>query len=157
MTAVRDFPRPTDPTIVKRFAHLTGYYRRFVSNFDKRMEPLTKLLRKSEPWRWEDEQEDAFQSIKTVLVTKPVVAFPDFQRPFVLATDASLVGVGAAFMQDQGHGLQPVVYASSANTPAQATYGISELECRGVVWAVRVFRPYLYGCRFTIITDHCAS
>ena len=156
VTSVSEFPRPTDATAVKRFAHLAGYYRRFVAGFGERMAPLTKLLRKCEPWRWGAEQEQAFTWIKAKLSTKPVLVYPDFRLPFVLATDASLVGVGAALMQDQGQGLQPVAFASSANTPAQAKYGISELECLGVVWAVKTFRPYLYGRKFTIITDHSA-
>lgn len=70
--------------------------------------------------------------------------------------DASKTGLGAVLSQDQGSGGQPAAYASEVNSPAVTKYGISELECFAVVWAVRVFRPHLYGRHFTIVTDHIA-
>ncbi|GMF51122.1 unnamed protein product [Phytophthora fragariaefolia] len=76
--------------------------------------------------------------------------------PFKLVTDASVVGLGAALMQDHGSGDQPVVFASKVNSPTVARYGITDLECAAVVWATRLFRPYLYGRRFELVTDHAA-
>ncbi|GMF46599.1 unnamed protein product [Phytophthora fragariaefolia] len=81
---------------------------------------------------------------------------PNFKLPCRVATDASAVGLGACLMQDHGNGRQPVVYASKLNNTAESKYGITELDCLAVVWAIKLFRPYLYSRRFTIVTDHSA-
>jgi len=96
ITAVRDFPRPTDAVEVKRFVHLAGYYRRFVEGFGAMMAPLTKLLRKSTPWEWTQAQEGAVERVKMALTTKPLLLYPNFQLPFRLVTDASKVGLDRA-------------------------------------------------------------
>lgn len=107
-------------------------------------------------WRWAEVQEAAFTKIKRLLTTKPVLQSPDFLKLLVLATDASKESLGACLMKDSGKGLQPVPYAIKATTVAEETYPISELECGAVVWAVKLFRPYLYGRQFVIDTDHLA-
>ncbi|KAE8985265.1 hypothetical protein PR001_g22938 [Phytophthora rubi] len=87
---------------------------------------------------------------------RPLLVYPNFRLAFRLVTDASKTGLGACLMQDQGRGWQPVAFASKVNSNAEANYSITELECLAVVWAVKLFRPYLYGRAFTIITDHSA-
>ncbi|KAE8989378.1 hypothetical protein PF011_g18796 [Phytophthora fragariae] len=154
--AIVDFPRPTDEAQVRRFVALAGYYRRFVPEFGSRMAPLTSLLRKTSEWTLCSAQEEAFAWAKTWLSTKPVLVYPDYRLPSKLTTDASKPGLGAVLSQDQGKGDQPVAYASKVNSTTVANYSISELECLAVVWAVRLFRPHLYGRRFTIVTDHIA-
>jgi hypothetical protein len=154
--AVRDFPVPQDAVAVKRFVHMAGYYRRFVPDFGARMAPLTRLLKKRAPWTWTDEQQDAFEWVKRMLTERPLLIYPDFAKPFVLETDASVAGLGACLMQDQGDGLRPIAYASKVNSDQVAKYSITELECLAVVWSVKLFRPYLYGRTFTICTDHAA-
>lgn len=156
VTAVRDFPRPVDAVEAKRFVHLAGYYRRFIAGFGSWMAPVTKLLRKSAEWEWGDAQEAAFQRVKEILTTKPLLIYPKFKLPFRLVTDASKVGLGACLMQDRGRGWQPVAYASKVNSVAEGNYGITELECAAVVWAIKLFRPYVYGRAFVIVTDHAA-
>ncbi|KAJ0392471.1 hypothetical protein P43SY_004345 [Pythium insidiosum] len=126
--AVVSFATPTDATAVKRFVHLAGYYRRFVQDFGRKAAPLTQLLRKERAWEWGDAQHRAFECIKQELIQKPLLAYPDFDLPFVLATDASLVGLGAVLQQDQGGGLQPLAYASKVNSETQAKYPITELD-----------------------------
>ncbi|KAE8968787.1 hypothetical protein PR001_g27690 [Phytophthora rubi] len=154
--SVKNFPTPTDVTEVKRFVHMAGYYRRFVSDFAAKAAPMTKLLRKGVVWRWGDSQKEAFECLKKALTEQPLLAYPDISRPFRLVTDASQVGLGAALTQDQGHGEQPIAYASKINSPTVAKYSITELECAAVVWAVKLFRPYLYGRKFVLMTDHAA-
>lgn len=156
MSAVRDFPRPRDGVEVKRFVHLAGYYRRFVGGFGSTMAPLTKLLRKGMEWEWTTAQEFAFEHVKLVLTNKLLLLYPDFRLPFQLVTDASKVGLGACLMQDHGNGWQPIGYASKVNSKTEENYGITELKCLAVVWAIKLFRPYLYGRKFTIVTDHAA-
>ncbi|GMF24511.1 unnamed protein product [Phytophthora fragariaefolia] len=154
--AVVDFPIPQDDAAVRRFVALAGYYRRFIPEFGTRMAPLTVSLRKSSMWSWGTQQEEAFAWAKAWLSKKPVLIYPDYRLPSKLTTDASKTGLGVVLSQDQGNGDQPVAYASKVNSPLVAKYNISELECLAVVWAVRLFRPHLYGRKFTIVTDHVA-
>ncbi|OWY95209.1 Gag-pol fusion protein [Phytophthora megakarya] len=133
INAVRDFPTSVDAKKTKRFVHLAGYYRRFVKNFGTLIAPLTKLLRKNADFTWNEDQTRAFEQIKSILTTKPLLLYPYFSRPFRLFTDASVVGLGACLMQDHGSGYQPIAYASKVLSMTESKYGISELECLAVV------------------------
>ena len=87
----------------------------------------------------------------------PVLAYPDFERSFVLETDASVKGLGAVLSQKQDDSqLHLVAYASRALSTPERNYGISELETLAVVWAIQYFHAYLYGHKVTVITDHSA-
>jgi hypothetical protein len=77
---------------VKRFAHLAGYYWKFIEAFGSIMQPMTRLLKKDCEWEWTEAQEFAFERVKVALTTKPLLVYPDFARPFRLVTDASKVG-----------------------------------------------------------------
>ncbi|POM59836.1 putative Transposase [Phytophthora palmivora] len=154
--AVAEFPRPRNPVEIKRFVHLAGYYRKFVEAFGSIMAPLTRLLKKDVESCWSVEQQFAFERVKAALTSKPLLIYPNFAKLFRLVTDASKVGLGACLMQDQGRGWQPIAYASKINSEAESKYSITELECLAVVWAVKLFRPYVYGRKFEIVTDHAA-
>ena len=157
VTAVKDFPQPADASGVKRFVHMAGFYRRFIPGFAEIAGPLQALLKNDATFNWGVEENAAFQKLKDALISKPCLALPDFVLPFTLATDAAqTTGMGAALMQDFGHGLRPIAYWSRALTDAQKRYGVSESECLAIVEAVKVFRPYLYGRKFTLETDHQA-
>ncbi|GMF58780.1 unnamed protein product [Phytophthora fragariaefolia] len=154
--AIVDFPRPEDDMQVRGFVALAGYYRRFVPDFGAKMSPLTSLLRKATEWMWGARQEEAFTWAKAWLSPKPVLIYPDYRLPFKLTTDASKTGLGVVLSQDQGHGDQPIAYASKVNSSTVSKCSISELECLAVVWAVRLFRPHLFGRRFMLLTGHIA-
>ncbi|GMF26487.1 unnamed protein product [Phytophthora fragariaefolia] len=126
------------------------------ARFTTKSASLTKLLRKGVVWCWGDSQEAAFECLKRALTDRPLLAYPGFSKPFRLVTDASQVGLAAALTQDKGQGEQPIAYASRINSPTVAKYSITELECAAVVWAVKLFRPYLYGRKFVLVTDHAA-
>ncbi|OWZ10181.1 LOW QUALITY PROTEIN: hypothetical protein PHMEG_00017007 [Phytophthora megakarya] len=149
-------PTADEPVETKRFVHLAGYYRRFVDGFGAMMSPLTKLLRKGVDWEWTEAQESTFEHIKQILTTKALLTYPDFRRTFRLVTDASTAGLGACLMQKFDDGWKPISYASKVTSTTEAKYGITELEFLAVVWSIKLFRPYLYGRRFTITTDHAA-
>ena len=153
LTAIQKFERPTNASDVKSFVHLAGFYRKFVEGFARRASPLSKLTRHDVAWTWGPEQESAFEDLKSALVSKPVLVYPDFGKPFVVATDASQVGLGAVLMQDQGQGLQPVAYASTTCSTAESKYGVSELECLAMVWGLDQFRPYVYGRPITLVDN----
>ncbi|POM80967.1 LOW QUALITY PROTEIN: Gag-pol fusion protein [Phytophthora palmivora] len=106
--------------------------------------PLTKLLRKKTEWGWSTDQETTF----TTLTIRQLLVYSNFSVPFRLNTDASKPSLGACLIQDCGDKSRPVTYASKVNRPAEETTGAT------VVWAIKLFRPYHYGRRFTISTDH---
>ncbi|GMF43591.1 unnamed protein product [Phytophthora fragariaefolia] len=130
--------------------------RKFIAVFGSIVEPMTRLLKKDVQWGWSEAQEFAFERVKMLLTTRPLLLYPNFELPFRLVTDASKVGLGACLMQDHGYGWQPIAYGSKVNSAAESNYSITELECLAVVWSVKLFRPYMYGRAFAIITDHAA-
>ena len=155
--AVRDFPRPTNLTELKSFLGLAGYYRPFVPRYAKFSAPLLRLLKKDAPFIWGEEQDTAFTSLKHMLTTAPVLAFPDFSKPFILATDASGIGLGAALMQTDTRGKhRPIAFASRVLNSAESHYSVTDLEALAIVWALRHFRDLIYGYDITVYTDHKA-
>lgn len=109
--AIIKFPRPENKKQLMRFLGMAGYYRRFCSNFATVTEPLTKLLSKKEKFNWSDQCEKAFEELKAMLQSAPVLTAPDFSSPFKLAVDASDVAAGAVLLQEDDEGVEhPVCY-----------------------------------------------
>ena len=152
--AVRDFPEPKTTRELKGFLGLAGYYRRFVPNFSKVAKPLTELLKKNVPYDWNEKAEAAFVTLKTLLTTEPLLQYPDFTRPFVLTTDASNDAIGAVLSQGPIGKDLPIAYASRTLINAEKNYPTIEKELLAIVWSCKYFRQYLYGRKFTIVTDH---
>jgi len=97
--AVEKFPVPRKIKNVQSFLGLAGYYRKFIENFSKIAKPLTKFIKKSKKFNWTAEQQNSFQSLKEKLTTAPVLSYPDFQREFMITTDASDYAIGAVLSQ----------------------------------------------------------
>lgn len=136
---------------------MASYYRRFIAGFAKIAHPLHHLTAKGVPFYWSPECEVAFTTLKSKLVTPPVLAYPCFGKPFTLETDASIMGLGAILSQEQEDGKShPVAYASRALSPAEKNYGVTDLETLAVVWGITHFHSYLYGGDVTVLTDHSA-
>ena len=113
VSAVAKFPQPRNLTELRRFLGMCSYYRRFVPAFSKIASPLQMLTRKDTPFQWTTDCEQSFQSLKTKLISAPVLSYPSLHKPFVLETDASIEGLGAILSQPQDDGfLHPVAYAS---------------------------------------------
>ncbi|KAL1114893.1 hypothetical protein AAG570_007717 [Ranatra chinensis] len=119
-----------------------------------RTEPLTKLLKKNTKFIINEEAKEAFNWCKEILATVPILQFPDFEKQFILTTDASQVAVGAVLSQGEGDSERPIAFASKKLTPAETRYSTIDRELLGIVWATKQFRPYLLGRRFKIKTDH---
>ena len=153
--AVVKYPTPTNLKSLRSFLGLTSYYRRFVPGFSKIACPLHALTKKDVSFVWSPECQSAFEQLKSLLQTSPILCFPDFSKPFLLETDPSGMGLGAVLAQEQPDGkVHPVAYASRSLQKHERNYGITELEGLGVVWAVKHFRAYLYGHKCTVYTDH---
>jgi len=118
---------------------------------------LNQLLCKETFYIWTELQQEAFEELKQRLTTAPILKYPDFDRLFILATDASYHGFGATFSQlDRNRKEHPVAYASKSLTKGEVNYGATELECAAIVWAIEHFHKYLGTAKFILITDHSA-
>lgn len=157
VAAVMEFPQPQNLKEVTCFLGLSSYYRRFIPQFSAIAQTLNCLTRKGVEFIWTEECQESFDSLKQKLATTSVLAYPSFDMPFVLETDASILGIGAVLSQPQADGLlHPVAYASRSLNPCECNYSITELETLAVVWAMQHFRSYLYGHSVTVYTDHTA-
>ena len=154
--AVKNFPVPRNPKNIKEFLGLIGYYRRFIPNLANRAKPLTELLRKGRAFVWEARQQTSFEDLRDSLCHEPILQCPDFDRPFILTTDASNTAIGAVLSQGKLGEDLPVCFASRSLSRAEANYTATERECLAVVFFTKHFRHYLYGRKFTIVTDHQA-
>jgi Reverse transcriptase (RNA-dependent DNA polymerase)/RNase H-like domain found in reverse transcriptase/Retroviral aspartyl protease len=150
---IKNYPRPRNADEVRRFVALCNYYRRFVQNFATLAAPLNRLLRKNIAFEWSNECESSFEKLKQKLVEHEILKFPDFDIDFVLVTDASNVACGAVLAQRHGETNLPIAYASKAFTKGENKSTI-EKELTAIHWGVDHFKPYLFGKRFKILTDH---
>ena len=147
---------PSDINGLRRFLGLTSYYRRFVKDYAHVAEPLTRLLRKNNLHGWNDDCQLAFEELKRRLVTAPILSYPDFTQPFILHTDASNFGLGTILSQKKTDGEHVVAYASRTLSQPERNYSATERECLAIIWAITHFRSYLFGRKFTAVTDHSA-
>jgi hypothetical protein len=133
---------------------MATYYCRFLDHYSHVKKPLTDLTKKDDGFDWGDDQQAAFDDIKQMLTSVPVLRNPHWTRPFILHTDWSKAGVGACLSQvdDDGHEYA-VAYASRMNSMAESSLCSYEGEVSAVVYAVQRFRYYLWGARFSLITD----
>ncbi|XP_048515544.1 uncharacterized protein LOC125502056 [Athalia rosae] len=154
LDAVKNFPIPKNPKNVKQFLGLAGYYRRFIQNFSKIAKPLTELLKKDKNFNWTEKQANAFAILRDKLCEKPILQYPDFNKPFIVTTDASGTAVGAVLSQGQIGQDLPIAYTSRLLNKAEQNYSTTEKVLLAMVYAVKHFRPYLYGKTFTLVTDH---
>ena len=153
---------PTNVTGIRKFLGTTGYFRRFIKHYAHIAEPLTAIMGcenaklKNTPVTLTPEAKEAFDTLKKKCMTAPVLAFADLEKPFLLETDTSGIGLGAVLQQVQEDGkLHPVTYASRALKKGEKNYHSSKLEFLALKWAVtEQFKEYLYYKPFTVRTDN---
>ncbi|GJS22847.1 putative reverse transcriptase domain-containing protein [Tanacetum coccineum] len=148
--AIKSWAAPTTPTEVRQFLGLAGYYRRFIEGFSLISKPLTKLTQKNKKYEWGKEEEEAFQTLKQKLCSAPILALPEGTEDFVVYCDASLKGYGAVLMQRE----KVIAYASRQLKVHEENYTTHDLELGAVVFALRLWRHYLYGTKCVVFTDH---
>ncbi|KAJ4786652.1 polyprotein [Rhynchospora pubera] len=147
--AISDWPEPSSVRALRGFLGLAGYYCRFIQDYGILAAPLTKLLKKG-TYSWSPEAATAFAALKKALSRSPVLQLPDFTLPFTVECDASASGFGAVLHQGSG----PIAYFSRPVPAHMAKLAAYERELIGLVKAVRHWRPYLWGTKFTVRTDH---
>lgn len=153
--AVKNFPIPKTQKEIKQFLGLLGYYRKFVPNFAKLTKPLTTCLKKGNIINIENkEYKNSFEESKNLLINSPILQYPDFEKQFIVTTDASNFAIGAVLSQYVNGKDMPIAYASRTLNDHEINYSTTEKELLGIVWSVKYFRPYIYGTNFKIRTDH---
>ena len=166
MEAVLHWPVPKTVYDVRAFLGFVGYYRRFIKDFSKVALPLRKLLiglesqgkkaAKHTPVDWGEEEQKAFDTLKTLCCQAPILAYPNYKLPFILHTDSSLEGLGAVLYQIQNGVRRVIAYASRSVSKTEMNYPVHKLEFLALKWAVTdKFHDYLYGGNtFEVYTDN---
>ena len=112
-------------------------------------------MHENQKWGWGEEQQVAFETLKRALCLAPVLARPDFSRPFKIQCDASGVALGAVLTQENEAGEEhPIVYLSRTLDQHERNYTVSEKELLAVLWSIEKLRPYVEDYHFTVVTDH---
>ena len=148
--AVVNWKPPKNVSEVRSFLGLAGYYRKFVEGFSKIAAPLTKLTRKDVKYDWVDACQQSFEELKGRLTSAPVLALPNGRDGFVVYSDASRQGLGCVLMQND----RMIAYASRQLKKHEENYPTHDLELAAVVFALKIWRHYLYGVPCRIFTDH---
>ena len=154
---VRKARAPRNRTELRSFLGLASYYRRFIKGFAKIALPLTEKTSESVAFEWTEEMDEAFQELKEALCVAPVLTYPDYEKPFVVSTDASSKALGAVLSQlDDNKQEHPIHYASRTLNDAEKNYSTFEREALAIVFALKKFRHYLLCQKFKLYTDHQA-
>ena len=149
--AIVNMPRPDDKRAVQRLLGCVTYLSRFMPTLSEVSEPLRKLTEKNNLFMWESQQEEAFQTIKNMISSTPVLKYYDVASETTIQCDASESGLGATLLQDG----QPVAFASRSLSAVERCYAQIEKECLAIVFACTRFNQYLQGRDLTTVeTDH---
>lgn len=149
---IKTWPVPTGTKALMRFLGFCVFYHKFIKDLSITAKPLYNLLKKDVSFRWTEQAQKAFDTLKQQVMDMPTLAHPNPDLAFDLHCDASNVGLGAALVQVG----RPVGFASRTLTAAETNYHTTEKECLAVRWALDHFHPLVHGARLTIYTDHAA-
>lgn len=163
---VKNWPTPKNAEEVRKFTSFAGYYRRFVKDFSKIAKPLTELhpnttvksgkkVKSVKPFGWGKAQQEAFNKLKDLLSSPPVLGYANYDSPFELHTDASSSGLGAVLYQKQNEEMRVISYASRGLKRSEKNYPAAKLEFLALKWTItEKLHDYLYGANFTVVTDN---
>ncbi|GKC72192.1 putative reverse transcriptase domain-containing protein [Tanacetum coccineum] len=147
---IKDWASPKTPTEIRQYLGLDGYYRRFIKGFSRIVRPMTKLTQKRVKFDWEEKAEAAFQLLKQRLCSASILALLEGSVNFVVYCDASHKGLGAVLMQKE----KVIAYASRQLKVHEKNYTTHDLELGAVVFALKMWRHYLYSTKCVVFTDH---
>ena len=156
VAAVKDWPTPTGIKQLQAFLGTVGYYRQYLPDFATIAQPLHRLTSKETEWTWGEAEQCSFEQLKGRLVTAPVLGYPDPSKQYILDTDASGYGVGAVLSQEQEGKERVIAFYSKTLSPPEKNYCVTRRELLATVKAIKHFRPYLYGQKFRLRTDHAS-
>ena len=157
VAGVLKWPMPQCVRDVRKFLGLANYYRRFVKDFARVALPMNKLTRKDEKWKWEEEQQKAFESLKQIFTSRPTLATPDLDKEFRVEADASNFATGGVLsVKGEDELWRPVAFISKALNETERNYEIHDKEMLAVIRCLEAWRHFLEGTqlKFEIWTDH---
>ena len=148
--AVKNWPSPKNIREVRRFLGLTGWYRVFIPSYARIASPITSTLKKNKVFTWTRSAEEAFNLLKQALISVPILALPNFAKPFLVTTDANGQAIGGVLSQEG----KPIAYESRKLHTHELIYPTHDLKLLAVVHAPKLWCHYLLGKPFTIKTNH---
>ena len=157
LSAIKDWQPPSSVKGICSFLGFANFYRKFIPNFSNIVAPIVLLTRKDHPWSWMTSQQDAFNKLKLIFSSSPVLGIPDVTCPFTLMTDASLLAAGAVLMQlDEAGDLHPCAYFSKTFSSAERNYNIYDCKLLAVILALSEWKQYLQGTSHpvSVLTNH---
>ena len=163
LKGITDWLQPQHVTDVCTFLGFTGFYCYFIPNYSNIAQPLIQLTKKNAVFKWTEECKIAFEQLKTLMCSHPILWQPDYTKAFFLTTDTSAYSMGAILLQEgeinpctQKPMLCPITYYSATFTPTQCNYDIYKQEFLGVYMLLMKYRPHLAATEIpvTILTDH---
>jgi hypothetical protein len=152
--SIQDWPRPTSRKNIRQFLGITGFYRRYIPQYSEIACPLTELLTNGAQFQWSQAAELAFTTLKTKLLSPPILRVAQPDRAFRIEADTSGQATGAVLLQQYEDRWLPVAYSSRKLTPPETRYPVHEQELLGLITAFKTWRHLLYGNSFTAYTDH---
>ena len=146
---------PENPTELKSFLGLVNYYRRFIPDMATRGHPLNHLLAENIQWEWTKQCQEAYLKLKSILQSAPLLVHCDSNKPVRLAVDVLNYRLGAVLPHISENGEEkPITFASCTLSSTEQDYSRIEKEALAIIFGVKKFHQYLFGQRFTLLTDH---
>ncbi|KAH9648298.1 Endonuclease [Citrus sinensis] len=150
---ILEWESPMKVPELRSFLGLVNYYRHFIKGYSVKAARLTDMLKKNRTWHWSEECQREFEELKRAILEEPVLAFLDHTKPFEVQTDASDFTIGGVLMQE-GH---PIAFESRKLNDTERRYTVQEKEMTTIIHCLRVWRHYLLGSHFTIMTDNVVT
>lgn len=155
LQAIVQAPTPKNVQELRSFLGLLNYYGKFIPNLASLIQPLNNLLQRNQKWKWTTASNKAFEQAKDELSSSRVLVHYDPALPLTLAGDASAYGIGAVISHTMPGGTEhPIAFASRSLSSSECNYAQLEKEALSLIFGMKKFHQYLYGCKFTLVTDH---
>ena len=148
--AIQNIAAPKTKKELRRFIGIVNYYRDMWIRRSDVLAPLSRLTSKTTAWHWTDVEQKAFDTMKRIISRETLLAYPNFNKPFIIHTDASHYQLGAVISQDN----KPIAFYSRKLNPAQTRYTVTERELLSIVETLKEFRNILLGQQIKVYTDH---